>query len=73
MAASTSGGGIVALAFELDDLELLLFMLFSKRCSALRPSARQSHHRDRRIRISQWSAETLFLKTQCGPHDLRWF
>jgi hypothetical protein len=31
--ASTSGGGIVALAFELDDLGLLRFMLFSERCS----------------------------------------
>jgi hypothetical protein len=50
--ASTSGGGIVALAFEADDLGLLLFMLFSKFRNWLRPAHRHSYDRARYLRIS---------------------
>src|SRR6202000_1491416 len=48
--ASTSGGGIVALAFELDDLGLLLFMLFSKRWTILHVSHRHACYRSRNFR-----------------------
>src|SRR5579872_145421 len=65
---STSGGGIVALVFELDDLGLLRFMLFSRRWSALPALDKHSDHRDLKIR---WLAP-LWRTPYPTRRSLRW-
>jgi hypothetical protein len=67
--ASTSGGGIVALSFELDDLGLLLFMLFSERSSSLCASCRHAYHRGRDIRCFRTNAEK---RRNLERRNLRW-
>jgi len=66
--ASTSGGGIVALAFELDDLGLLRFMLFSGRCR-LRVFCGHSCRRGHEIRCFRTNVEK---RRNLERRNLRW-
>src|ERR1700689_3602998 len=67
--ASTSGGGIVALASALDDLGLLRFMLFAERLEEGCASPAHSCHRDRNFRCFRTKAEK---RRNLERRNLRW-